>query len=33
MSMYDDQQVYFRGLIEFLQAVSAGTFRTGMTLP
>jgi proline iminopeptidase len=29
MSMYDDQQVYFSGLIRFLKAVDAGTFKGG----
>lgn len=30
LSMYDDQELYFAGLIEFLKAVHAGTFEKGM---
>ncbi|TGE09389.1 proline iminopeptidase-family hydrolase [Hymenobacter fodinae] len=32
MSMWDDQQTYFRGLIRFLKSVNDGTFKTGTTL-
>jgi proline iminopeptidase len=32
MSMWDDQQTYFRGLIKFLKSVNDGTFKTGTTL-
>jgi proline iminopeptidase len=31
MSMWDDQQTWFRGVIGFLKAVDGGTFRKGMT--
>lgn len=30
LSMYDDQDLYFAGLIQFLEAVNAGTFVKGM---
>ena len=33
MSMYDDQQTYFAGLIKFLKAVDTNTFKKGMQLP
>jgi proline iminopeptidase len=32
MSMYDDQQTYFKGLITFLKAVDAGTVKPGAEL-
>lgn len=32
MSMYDDQQTYFKGLITFLKSVDAGTLKPGATL-
>ncbi len=32
MSMYDDQQTYFKGLLTFLQAADAGTVRPGAEL-
>jgi len=32
MSLYDDQQTYFAGLIKFVKAVNEGTFKAGMTL-
>ena len=33
LAMYDDQQVYFAGLIKFLKSVDAGTFKKNMQLP
>ena len=32
MSLYDDQQVYFTGLIKFLKSVDDGSFKPGTTL-
>ncbi|WP_426058300.1 proline iminopeptidase-family hydrolase [Hymenobacter sp. B1770] len=32
MSLYDDQQTYFTGLIKFLKSVDDGSFRGGTTL-
>ena len=32
MSMYDDQQTYFKGLITFLKSVDEGTLKPGTTL-
>jgi proline iminopeptidase len=32
MSMYDDQQTYFKGLLTFLKAVDAGTVKPGAEL-
>jgi proline iminopeptidase len=32
MSMYDDQQTYFTGLIKFLKSVDDGTFKAGAPL-
>ncbi|MFC7666691.1 proline iminopeptidase-family hydrolase [Hymenobacter humi] len=32
MSLYDDQQTYFTGLIKFLKSVNEGTFKAGATL-
>ena len=32
MSLYDDQQTYFTGLVKFLKSVNEGTFRAGATL-
>ena len=32
MSLYDDQQIYFAGLIKFLKAVDAGTVQPGAAL-
>ena len=32
MSMYDDQQTYFTGLIKFLKSVDEGTLKPGATL-
>ena len=32
MSLYDDQQTYFTGLIKFLKLVDAGTVQPGATL-
>ncbi|MBF9223897.1 proline iminopeptidase-family hydrolase [Hymenobacter ruricola] len=32
MSMYDDQQTYFTGLVKFLKSVNDGSFKAGATL-
>jgi proline iminopeptidase len=32
MSMYDDQQIYFTGLVKFLKSVNDGSFKAGATL-
>jgi proline iminopeptidase len=32
MSLYDDQQTYFAGLIKFLKSVDEGTFKAGAPL-
>ena len=32
MSMYDDQQTYFKGLLSFLKSVDAGTLKPGAEL-